>query len=77
MSKEKSSYKSEEIGKNFSIFGRYYSADEILEQILQITTKDVVNIAKKIFITKSTLSIIGSSKFNDDNYIKLCQDVIK
>ena len=60
MAEEKSSYKSEEIGKNFAIFGKYFPTEEILAQIMQISCKDIENIAETIFSKKATISVISS-----------------
>lgn len=59
MAQEKSTYKSEEIGKNFAVFGKYTPTQEVIDNIMAITSDDVINIANKIFTSKPTLSIIG------------------
>lgn len=71
MAQEKSSYKSEEIGKNFAAFGKYIPIEEIIEIIMNITPRDVINIAQQIFATSPTLSIIGPTPLMID-YQKLC-----
>lgn len=70
MAQEKSSYKSEEIGKNFAIFGKYLPIEQIITHIMNITGQDIINIALKIFATKPTLSIIGPNPLTI-NYQKL------
>lgn len=77
MAEEKSVYKSEEIGKNFSIFSKYFSSEEIINLIMSINISDVINIAQKIFYTKPTISVIGSSKFDAENYHLLCKEILK
>ncbi len=74
MAQEKSSYKSEEIGKNFAVFGKYIPLEQVIEIIMNITTQDVVNIAQQIFATSPTLSIIGPTPSVID-YHKLCTDL--
>lgn len=59
MSEEKSAYKSEEIGKYFAIFGRYFSVQEIMRHIDEATCQDILNIARKIFSNNKTLITIG------------------
>ncbi|MBP7189996.1 MAG: insulinase family protein [Rickettsiaceae bacterium] len=59
MSEEKTAYKSEEIGRYFSIFGRYDGPEVFLDIINKATVNDVTSIAKKIFSTKPTLSVVG------------------
>lgn len=71
MAQEKSSYKSEEIGKNFAVFGKYIPTEQIIEHIMNITKQDIINIANKIFVTKPTLSIIGPKPLAID-YQELC-----
>lgn len=61
MSEEKSAYKSEEIGKYFAIFGKYFTVQEIIQHIDQTTCQDVLNIARKIFSDNKTLVTIGAT----------------
>jgi predicted Zn-dependent peptidase len=58
MAEEKSSYKSEEIGKTYAIFGKYEGIDKILEQINSTTITDITKIADTIFSTKIALSVV-------------------
>lgn len=59
MAQEKSSYKSEEIGKNFAVFGRMIPIEETIEQIMSTNKQNLSDMHNKIFTTKPTLSIIG------------------
>ena len=59
IAQEKSSYKSEEIGKNFAVFGRMIPIEESLDHIMSANKQDLKDVYNKIFITKPTLSIIG------------------
>ncbi|MGI4776115.1 MAG: M16 family metallopeptidase [Janthinobacterium lividum] len=76
MSEEKSASKSEEIGRNFAILGKYYSSKEILQQILATTEVDILNVAKAIFSTKPTLCIIGGEKSKKSDYYALCKNLL-
>jgi predicted Zn-dependent peptidase len=71
IAQEESSYKSEEIGKNFAVFGKYIPTEQTIEYIMNITKQDIINIANKIFVTKPTLSIIGPKPLAID-YQELC-----
>ncbi|WP_341789468.1 pitrilysin family protein [Rickettsia endosymbiont of Polydrusus tereticollis] len=75
MAQEKPAYKSEEIGKNYAIFNKYISIDEIMELIMNITAADILKIAGKIFSTVPTLGIIGPEVKNVDYYTNIA-DVI-
>lgn len=75
MAEEKSVYKSEEVGRNYALFGQYYSTQDILDQIEAISVEDVLTIAKKIFNSKPTLSIVGNADYNEHEYLKLCQNL--
>lgn len=59
MAEEKSSYKSEEIGRNYAIFGKYEGLDVLMSYINKTTESDVISIANEIFSTKPSLSIVG------------------
>lgn len=59
MAEERPEYKSEEIAKNFALFGRYFSTDEVLDTIMKTTTDNLTESAKKIFNSKPTLAIVG------------------
>ncbi len=60
MAEERPEYKSEEIGKNFSLFGKYFTVKEVMKIINSTQTNDLAKSAKKIFSSRPTLSIIGS-----------------
>jgi len=59
MAQEKVAYKSEEIGKNYAVFGKYISPEEIMEIIMNIKADDIIKTAGKIFSTTATSAIIG------------------
>lgn len=59
MAEEKSSYKSEEIGRNYAIFGKYEGFDILMHHINSTTEQDVVSIARRIFSSKPSLSVVG------------------
>ena len=67
MGQEKNTYKSEEIGKNYSVFGKYISPEEIMEIIMSIKADDIINTANKIFSGTTTSAIIGRMIFRDFN----------
>jgi predicted Zn-dependent peptidase len=75
IAQEKSSYKSEEIGKNFAVFGKYLPMEQIITCIMNITSQDIINIALKIFATKPTLSIIGPRPMTI-NYQELAEELV-
>ena len=60
MAEERPEYKSEEIGKNFSLFGKYFTVKEVIKIINSTQNNDLVKSAEKIFSSQPTLSIIGS-----------------
>ncbi len=64
MAEEKPEYKSEEIGKNFSLFEKYFSVKEVMGIINSTQNSDLVKSAEKIFSSRPTLSIIGSPNTN-------------
>ena len=66
MAEERSEYKSEEIGKNFALFKKYFPTDEVLNVIMETRTDHLITCAKKIFASKPTLSIVGSLPKNFD-----------
>ncbi|MDX1923904.1 MAG: pitrilysin family protein [Rickettsiaceae bacterium] len=61
MSGEKTSYKSEESGKNYFLFGGEIKSEETIRIIEQTETKDLVNIAQRLFSTKPAFSAIGQN----------------
>jgi len=60
MSEEKTSYKSEEVGKNYSLFRRFISTEEVLDEVNNTTISDITNIADKVFSSTTCLSVVGS-----------------
>ena len=66
MAEERSEYKSEEIGKNFTLFKKYFPTNEVIDVIMETKTSHLIASAKKIFISKPTLSIVGSLPKNFD-----------
>jgi len=70
MAEEKSEYKSEEIGKNFSLFGKYFSLDEVMNIVMSTTKNDLLSVAHKIFSSPPTLAIVGEEpeNFNFDDW---------
>lgn len=60
MAEEKPEYKSEEIGKNFSFFGKYFPTEEVMKIVNSTQNSDLAKIAGDIFSSSQTLSIIGS-----------------
>ena len=71
MAEERPEYKSEEIGKNFALFEKYFSTDEVLDVIMNINTRNLTECAEKIFASKPTLSIVGErpESFNFNLFI--------
>lgn len=59
MAQEKVAYKSEEIGKNYAVFGKYISPEDIMEIIMNIKADDIIKTASKIFGGTSASAIIG------------------
>lgn len=59
MAEEKSSYKSEEIGRNYAIFGKYEGFDVLMGHINSTEESDIISIAREIFSTKPSLSVVG------------------
>ena len=66
MAEERSEYKSEEIGKNFALFKKYFPTSEVIDVIMETKTSHLISSAKKVFISKPTLSIVGSLPKNFD-----------
>lgn len=64
MAQEKVAYKSEEIGKNYAVFGKYISPEEIMEIIMNIKAEDIIQTANRIFSTNSTSAIIGPNSLD-------------
>lgn len=60
MAEEKPEYKSDEIGKNYSLFNKYFEVEEIMKIINTTSSKDLATVANKIFDTKPTLAVVGT-----------------
>ncbi|MEY3197041.1 MAG: hypothetical protein RLZZ59_409 [Pseudomonadota bacterium] len=73
MAEEKSSYKSEEIGKTYSIFGKYEGIENVLSQINSTTVSDVQTIAERILAGKISLSVVTDKKdrIDPDKFVSL------
>ncbi len=74
MAEEKSSYKSEEIGKNFAIFGKYMPLNEIMSDISATSKNDIIKMARQVFASKPTVSIAGPRP-KDLDYSKMCEEL--
>ncbi|HJK86833.1 MAG TPA: pitrilysin family protein [Candidatus Megaira endosymbiont of Nemacystus decipiens] len=59
MADEKPEYKSEEIGKTFSLLKKYYSSEEVISSIHATSTEDLRKVASKIFSTPQTKIVAG------------------
>lgn len=72
MAEEKSAYKSEEIGRSFSIFGKYEGPEIILGHVNNTSIEDILSIAKEIFSSKPSLSVVGAdaSVISYDDLVK-------
>lgn len=64
MAEERSEYKSEEVGKNFSLFGKYFSTQEVMDMLMSIGKDEIMQSAAKIFASSPTLSIVGKEPKN-------------
>ena len=62
MAEEKPSYKSEEIGKSYSIFGEYEGPEKTMEYVENTSEKDVMDIAKDIFKSQMSISVVTDEK---------------
>ncbi len=71
MAEEKSGYKSEEIGKHFSIFGKYDGPEVVLGYVNKTTKNDILAAAKRIFAGKPSLSVVGIEA-NSVSYDEIC-----
>lgn len=60
MAEEKSAYKSEEIGRTYSIFGKYEGPEVLLGYVNRTNANDILVIAKEIFSSKPCLSVVGA-----------------
>lgn len=72
MAEEKSSYKSEEIGRNYAIFGKYEGFEILMNHINSTTEQNIISIAREIFSTKPSLSVVGLDA-NSVEYEKITQ----
>jgi predicted Zn-dependent peptidase len=72
MAEERSSYKSEIVGRNFTNFSKYISVEEVIEYIMNTNKSDILNVGHKIFSAKPTLSIVGVDRKTID-YQQLCK----
>ncbi|MES2214885.1 MAG: pitrilysin family protein [Pseudomonadota bacterium] len=61
MAEEKTSYKSEEIGKNFAIFGKYEGPEEVMATVEATTDTDILNVAQIIFSSKPAISVVSAN----------------
>ncbi|MDG1436972.1 MAG: pitrilysin family protein [Rickettsiaceae bacterium] len=75
MAEEKSEYKSEEIGKNFALFGQYYSPQEVMKIVNATTISDLLSSAKKVFSSSPTLSVVGTAP-KDFDFEKLKKELL-
>ena len=62
MAQEKPSYKSEEIGKSYSIFGEYEGPEKIMEYVNHTSEKDITNIAEEIFAGTMSMSVVSDDE---------------
>ena len=62
MAEEKPSYKSEEIGKSYSIFGEYEGPEKIMEYVNHTSEKDITNIAEEIFAGTMSMSVVSDDE---------------
>lgn len=76
MAEEKSEYKSEEIGKNFALFGKYYAPKEIMAIVADTKISDLLFSARKVFSSKPTLSMIGTG-IKDFDFNNLQTELLK
>jgi predicted Zn-dependent peptidase len=69
MSEEKTAFKSEEIGKNYILFKKYISSNEVINKVKEVQIHDLRDVASKIFCSKPSVSVISPKKFevNIDN----------
>lgn len=70
MAEEKTSYKSEEIGKNFAIFKKYDGPEVTISLINETTVKDIKDISEMIFASPMSLSVVSNDTSKID-YEKL------
>lgn len=76
MAEEKTEYKSEEIGKNFALFGKYFPAKEVMEIISATQIEDLKSMANKIFSNTPTLATVGD-RLDNFNFNIMCDNLLK
>lgn len=62
MAEEKPAYKSEEIGKSYSIFGECEGPEKIMAYINNSSEKDIMKIAEEIFSNKMSISVVSDNE---------------
>ena len=60
MAQEKTGYKAEEIGKNYSIFSRFVTPNEVISILNDITKDNIIKTANKIFTTTPSVTAVGN-----------------
>ena len=70
MAEEKPEYKSEEVGKNFAFFSKYFPASEVMKIVNETTITDLIKTAEQIFSRSPSLSVIGPENISD-NFSKI------
>ena len=68
MAEESTAFKSEEIGRNYSLFHKFIKPEQILATIENIKPHNLQDIAKKIFSSKPVVSAIGTDISTRVNY---------
>ena len=76
MAEEKTEYKSEEVGRNFALFGKYFPAKQVMDIILATQINDLKSSANKIFNTSPTLANAGD-KLDNFNFNNMCDNLLK
>ena len=76
MAEEKTEYKSEEVGKNFALFGKYFSAKQVIDIVSATQIKDLKSSANKIFSTPPTLATVGD-KLDNFDFNNMCNKLLK
>lgn len=62
MAQENPAYKAEEIGKAIAIYGEYEGPEKTMEYINATTDKNIVDMAKRIFSSTMSLSVVTDKK---------------
>ena len=76
MAEEKTEYKSEEVGKNFALFGKYFPAKQVMDIISATQINNLKSSANKIFNTPPTLATVGD-KLDNFNFNNMCDNLLK